>query len=63
MEHLALAPVPTPAARFTEPAPPWLTAEVLAGVVARTPEELAMLGDAERCVAWAIVAAMPAPRP
>ena len=57
MEHLALAPVPTPVARFSEPPVPWLTAEVLVGAVARTPEETFMLGDAERCVAWAIVAA------
>ena len=33
---------------FTEPPVPWLT--ILVGAVARAPAELAMLGDAERCV-------------
>ncbi len=55
LEHLRLAPVPTAAAGFTEPPVPWLTVELLVGAVARTPKQLAMLGDAERCVAWAIV--------
>ena len=61
MEHLALAPVPTPVARFSEPPVPWLTVEVLVGA-ALQPNGLAMLGDAERCVAWAIIENAPTAR-
>ena len=33
---------------------PWLTADVLVGATEQTPA-LAILGDAERCVAWALI--------
>jgi len=38
-----------------EPPAPWVTVELLAGARSCTPEELFMLGDAERCVTWALL--------
>jgi hypothetical protein len=43
----------TPPAR---PAVPWLTAELrIPGILAATPDQMMELGDAERCVAWALI--------
>ena len=40
---------------LAEPPPPWLAIAVLPAALALDPERLAMLGEAERCVAWAIL--------
>lgn len=46
--HVGTAPI-------AEPAVPWLAVALLPAAAACSPAQLAMLGDAERCVAWALL--------
>lgn len=43
------------AAPAEPPTTPWLAVAIQPTALSRTPDQLAMLGDAERCVAWAIL--------
>jgi hypothetical protein len=38
-----------------EPPAPWVAVELLTGALRCTPEGMFMLGDAERCIAWALL--------
>ena len=42
-----------------EPPAPWLAVQILRDALKCTPDEMIMLGDAERCVAWAIIDTLP----
>lgn len=41
--------------RGLPPAVPWLTAEILPAAAITPSDVMGMLGDAERCVAWALI--------
>jgi hypothetical protein len=43
----------------SEPTGPWLAVRLLPGALQCTTEQIMMLGDAERCVAWAIIETLP----
>ena len=43
----------------SEPTGPWLAVRLLPGALQCTTEQVMMLGDAERCVAWAIIETLP----
>lgn len=59
LDHYARNPVQTAAAGLVEPSVPWLAVEMLPGAIEYTPDELMMLADAERCVAWVIAEEAP----
>ena len=42
-----------------EPTGPWLAVRLLPDALQCTTEQVMMLGDAERCVAWAIIETLP----
>jgi hypothetical protein len=43
----------------SEPTGPWLAVRLLLGALHCTTDQVMMLGDAERCVAWAIIETLP----
>jgi hypothetical protein len=43
----------------SEPTGPWLAVRLLPGALQCTTDQIMMLGDAERCVAWAIIETLP----
>ena len=43
----------------SEPTGPWLAVRLLPGALQCTTEQVMMLGDAERCIAWAIMETLP----
>ena len=43
----------------SEPTGTWLAVRLLPGALECTTEQVMMLGDAERCVAWAIIETLP----
>jgi hypothetical protein len=43
----------------SEPTGTWLAVRLLPGALLCTTEQVMMLGDAERCVAWAIIETLP----
>jgi hypothetical protein len=43
----------------SEPTGPWLAVRLLPGALQCTTDQVMMLGDAERCVAWAIIETLP----
>ena len=43
----------------SEPTGPWLAVRLLLGALHCTTDQIMMLGDAERCVAWAIIETLP----
>jgi hypothetical protein len=43
----------------SEPTGPWLAVRLLPGALHYTTDQIMMLGDAERCVAWAIIETLP----
>jgi hypothetical protein len=43
----------------SEPTGPWLAVRLLPGALQCSTEQIMMLGDAERCIAWAIIETLP----
>jgi hypothetical protein len=43
----------------SEPTGPWLAVRLLPGVLQCSTDQIMMLGDAERCIAWAIIGTLP----
>ncbi len=43
----------------SEPTGPWLAVRLLPDALQGTTDQIMMLGDAERCVAWAIIETLP----
>ena len=43
----------------SEPTGPWLAVRLLPNALRCTTDQIMMLGDAERCVAWAIIETLP----
>lgn len=55
LEHYARNPVQTATGTLVEPPVPWLAVEMLPGATECTPDELQIIADAERCLAWALM--------
>lgn len=55
VEHFSRSKIPLAHAGFVEPPIPWLTVELLPAAAITPPDVMGMLGDAERCVAWALI--------
>jgi hypothetical protein len=43
----------------SEPTGPWLAVRLLPGALQCSTDQIMMLGDAERCIAWAIIETLP----
>ncbi len=61
--YLAKEPNPTlwrqAEGKGSEPTGPWLAVRLLPGALQCTTDQIMMLGDAERCIAWAIIETLP----
>jgi len=55
LDHFAENPIQTASAALIEPSVPWLTVEMLPGAIGCQIDDIQLIADAERCVAWTMM--------